>query len=106
MTNDNFNKIVKDQLDYCRLLLCKKGEEYTPDGTDRFEAFKAAALLQGETPQQALAGMMAKHTVSIYDLIRSECSDLTIWNEKITDHINYLLLLKGLLMDKYGGQDE
>jgi len=106
MTTENFNKMAKEQFDYCYSLICKKGNEYTPDNNDRFEAFKAAALLQGETPQQALAGMMAKHTVSIYDLIRLGSSDLAIWEEKITDHINYLLLLKGLLMDEYGGQNE
>ncbi len=106
MTNNNFNQIVEDQLEYCHTLLCKKGEEYDSDTDDRFHSFKIAAALQGETPLQALAGMMAKHTVSIYDMMRQGSSDLTIWDEKITDHINYLLLLKGLLMDTYGGQDE
>ena len=106
MTNDEFNKLVNDQLEYCKSLLCKKGKEYDSDSNDRFHAFKVAAVLQDETPQQALAGMMAKHTISIYDLIRAESSDLTIWEEKITDHINYLLLLKGLIMDEYGGQNE
>lgn len=106
MTNDNFNKVIDNQLDYCRSLLCKKGEEYDSDTNDRFHSFRVAAKLQDEAPIQSLAGMMAKHTISIYDLIRSECSDLTIWTEKITDHINYLLLLKGLLMDEYGGHNE
>lgn len=103
MTNNEFNQAVDDQLDLCKSLLCKKGQEYDSDSDDRFHAFKVASALQNETPLQALAGMMAKHTVSVYDLIRSGCSDLTIWDEKITDHINYLLLLKGLLMDEYGG---
>lgn len=106
MTNNEFNQAVDDQLDLCKSILCKKGQEYDSDCNDRFRAFKVAAMLQNETSLQALAGMMAKHTVSIYDLIHSGCSDLTIWNEKITDHINYLLLLKGLLMDEYGGQNE
>ena len=106
MTNKEFNQAVDDQLDLCKSLLCKKGQEYDSDSGDRFHAFKVAAALQNETSLQALAGMMAKHTVSVYDLIRSGCSDLTIWDEKITDHINYLLLLKGLLMDEYGGQNE
>lgn len=100
MNNEDFNKVVEDQLDLCKSLLCKKGEEYDRDTKDRFHSFKVAAALQGETPIQALAGMMAKHTVSVYDLIREGSHDLTIWNEKITDHINYLLLLKGLIMDE------
>ena len=106
MNNNNFNQVVEDQLRRCMELLCYKGKEYDSDTDDRFHSFKVAAALQGETPLQALAGMMAKHTVSIYDMMRQDSSDLTIWDEKITDHINYLLLLKGLLMDTYGGQDE
>lgn len=106
MTNSDFNKIIDDQFEYCRFLLCKKGEEYDSGGNDRFHSFKVAAKLQNETPIQALAGMMAKHTVSIYDMMYQNSSDLTIWDEKITDHINYLLLLKGLLMDEYGGQND
>lgn len=106
MNNNDFNQVVEDQLEYCRTLLCKKGEEYDADTSDRFHSFKVAAKMQNETPLEALAGMMAKHTVSIYDLIRQNSSNLTIWSEKITDHINYLLLLKGLLMDEYGGKND
>lgn len=106
MSNEEFNKVVDEQLSHCRELLCKKGLEYDSDANDRFHSFKVAAKLQNETPAEALAGMMAKHTVSIYDLIHTGSSDLTIWTEKITDHINYLLLLKAMLMDEYGGQNE
>ena len=106
MTNEDFNKLVSDQFKYCESLLCKKGKEYDSNTDDRFHSFKVAAKLQNETPLEALAGMMAKHTVSIYDLIRLNSSNLTIWDEKITDHINYLLLLKGLIMDEYGGHNE
>lgn len=100
MTNDDFNKIVDEQLNYCRFLLCKKGEEYNSNTCDRFHSFKVAAELQKETPMQALAGMLAKHTVSIYDLIVSGSHNVAIWDEKITDHINYLLLLKGLILEE------
>lgn len=100
MNNADFNKVVDEQLNLCKSLLCKKGEEYDSDTNDRFHSFKVAAKLQGESSMQALAGMLAKHTVSVYDLIKEGSHDLTIWNEKITDHINYLLLLKGLIMDE------
>lgn len=106
MSNEEFNTIVDEQLGHCYELLCKKGLEYDSDTNDRLHSFKVAAKLQNEAPVEALAGMMAKHTVSIYDLIHARSSDLTIWTEKITDHINYLLLLKAMLMDEYGGQNE
>ena len=38
--------------------------------------------------------MMSKHTVSIYDMCWSgQDYGLKLWQEKITDAINYLLLL-------------
>ena len=46
-------------------------------------------------------GMMAKHTVSVYDLIddyeQGKAISKEMWAEKIGDSINYLLLLTALL---------
>lgn len=100
MTNEEFNKIVNDQLAYCQSLLCKKGVEYDNNTNDRFHSFNTAAQLQGITPKQALAGMMAKHTVSIYDMCMTGSFDQSKWEEKITDSINYLLLLKAMVTDE------
>ena len=51
---------------------------------------------------KALAGMMVKHTVSIYDMINNPDTtyDMDVWNEKITDHINYLLLLRAVVIEE------
>lgn len=106
MTIERMDKIIDGQLKYCQDLLVSKGKEYADDKSDRLQAFKTAAKLQGVTPEQALAGMMCKHTVSVYDLIESGSRNLTIWEEKITDHINYLLLLKCLIMDEIGASEE
>lgn len=100
MTTQKFNEIITAQLDLCRDLLTVKGEEYSLD-EDRLLAFKKAANVQGETPTQALCGMMAKHTVSVYDMAMSGNSySVARWDEKITDSINYLLLLKALIMEE------
>lgn len=38
--------------------------------------------------------MMSKHTVSVYDMCNSgEDYPIELWEEKITDSINYFLLL-------------
>lgn len=101
MTDIEFNNITKEQLEYCESLLCKKGEEYSGDDYDRLRVFKDAAVLQGITSKQALAGMMAKHTISIYDLILRDANGIESskerWIEKITDNINYLILLRALV---------
>ena len=95
MNTENFNKIIHEQIERCEATLCKKADEYATD--DRLHNFKVAAGLQDCLPTTALGGMMAKHTVSVYDMIRGleegKSYPVELWNEKITDSINYLLLL-------------
>jgi hypothetical protein len=100
MVNKDFIDVVHSQLDYCKELLTVKGREYSLD-EDRLIAFKRAAALQGESPKQALCGMMAKHIISIYDMCKSEQTfNDAKWTEKITDAMNYLLLLKAIVMEE------
>lgn len=95
MNTDDFNKIIHEQIERCEDTLCKKADEYATD--DMLHNFKVAAGLQGCLPTTALGGMMAKHTASVYDMIRGleegKSYPLELWDEKIGDSINYLLLL-------------
>lgn len=98
MNDKDFDRIVDNQLTFCQGVLSQKAQEYATE--DRLHNFKIAAAVQNISPQQALAGMMAKHTVSIYDMCDSKvCFPMSIWEEKITDHINYLILLKAIIME-------
>jgi len=99
MTPEEFDFIIDSQLNTCRDILVVKAREYAGD-KDRLHNFKVAAVLQDITVAQALRGMQAKHTVSIYDMINSgETYPLELWGEKITDHINYLLLLLAVVCE-------
>ena len=99
MIAELFNKVVDEQLTTCKNVLCSKANEYATE--DRLHNFKQAAHIQKTSPTKALAGMMAKHTVSIYDMIESGREYTgAMWDEKITDSINYLLLLKALVYDQ------
>ena len=53
------------------------------------------------TPQRALAGMLAKHIVSLYDMCFAEETvyPMDTWDEKITDSLNYLFLLKAIVKE-------
>jgi hypothetical protein len=94
-----FNDVLNEQIKRCTDTLISKAVEYAT--TDRLHNFKVAAELQGCTPRRALAGMMSKHTVSVYDMCSSEASFSTaMWNEKITDSINYLLLLRAIVEEE------
>ena len=102
MTHNEFNVVLEQQYRKCADVLVHKKKEYTGDRIDRLSAFKIAASLQGCTPKTALAGMMSKHVVSLYDMCYSSLLqfDLEQWDEKITDCINYLILLKALIKEE------
>lgn len=99
MNTPEFNKVVEAQLNRITNVLIKKAAEYNL-GTDRLAVFKHAAAISEETPEQALFGFMLKHIISITDMINSKKAyPEALWNEKITDICNYLILLQGLLED-------
>lgn len=99
MKTEQFNQVIEKQLKRCTDILIVKAREYATD--DRLHNFRVAAELENCTPRQALAGMMAKHTVSIYDMCNSGLKyPIELWNEKITDHINYLLLLRAIIEEE------
>lgn len=100
MTSEVFNEHLLHMQEVTVDTLMKKAKEYATDG-DRLHNFKVAAAVQGITPNAALAGMMAKHTVSVYDMIGTgETYPMDLWEEKIKDSINYLFLLWALLNER------
>ncbi len=111
MKIDVFNKVIKEQLLTCENMLCSKGHEYSPSAgdknrADRLAHFKKAAAVVNSTPKVALLGMLSKHLVSVSDM----CTDnynysKELWTEKITDSINYLLILKVLVEEEKDGQN-
>lgn len=99
MNGYEFNKVLDQMIDHCRTVLGTKADEYATE--DRLHNFKRAAALKGETPRQALLGMMVKHTVSVYDLgMGADQVPAAVWDEKIGDHLNYLILLKALTIEE------
>lgn len=99
MKTERFNQIVNTQLNTCKSIMQSKAKEYATE--DRLHNFRVAAVLQRVSAKDALAGMMAKHTVSVYDMCGSEETfSQELWDEKITDSINYLLLLRALIQEE------
>lgn len=100
MKTEDFNKIVEEQLDIIRSVLVKKQAEYNLD-EDRLSHFKRAAVLSQRTPEEVLYGYMLKHIMSISDMVASgKKYPREVWQEKMTDIHNYLILLLGLLEDE------
>lgn len=106
MDQEFFDEVVEDQLRRSRDILSQKGDEYSEEN-DRLHNFRTAAVLQGIPMRQALAGMMAKHTISIYDMCYGDDEyKLTLWLEKLTDNMNYLLLLRAVLEEELMGKGD
>lgn len=104
MRAEEFNKVFRETVDRSAAVLMRKASEYADD-VDRLRNFKQAAHLQDESPIEALSGMMAKHTVSIYDMMKSGGRfTQDQWDEKILDHINYLILLRALVVEEIEGE--
>lgn len=100
MTVHDFDECITGQVNRCLQLLVSKGNEYAP-GEDRLAAFKSAAALQGSTQTQAAFGMLAKHLVSVADMIRSGRQfPEDRWDEKLGDSINYLLIIRAIIEEE------
>lgn len=105
MNQEHFNSLVKNVLEICSNKMISKGEEYSLD-IDRLSAFKNASLYLSESPISVLLNYRAKHEMSIIDI----CNKMTrgqsyqkvskdLLYEKVTDNINYLILLLALVQD-------
>lgn len=103
MKNERFNELVKEHVEDMIKTLASKGEEYAREG-DRLSNFKRAGEIKRCTPEQALLGIWSKHLVSLLDMIedidRGKEWPLYMWQEKIRDNRNYMVLLHGLIIDR------
>lgn len=109
MTQEKFNSFAKNFVKQTTSVLYAKGKSYALNRNDRLEHFKSAAEYLNTTPQEACLAQATKHFISIRDMVcaRKPCSDKeTIefspeqWDEKIGDAINYLVLLRALIVDQ------
>lgn len=98
MLHDQFKGILDAQIKRVRDILVVKTEEYATE--DQLHNLRTAALLKGESIPEAALGMMVKHTVSIFTMVKSgKPYPEAMWDEKITDHIVWLILLKASLVE-------
>ena len=106
MNQKEFNEVIVRQTDRCKSMLVAKGAEYAPravknTAVDRPAHFKKAAVVMNSTPKAALMGMLSKHLISISDMCTDERQySREQWDEKITDSINYFLILRALVEEK------
>ena len=102
MTNEKFMAFAKDKFDRQLQILGTKGAEYSKGKDDRFLNFKMAAAIQGISTKKALLGQLSKHLASVIDMINSDDDSISmeVWDEKIGDLINYLVLLEAIASEE------
>ena len=102
MILEDFKILTVERFRACLDLMCgKKNDEYSRNN-DKLHNFKVAGRILNQTPEQALVGMWLKHLVSVFDIVDDLPNlppDETL-NEKITDSINYLVLLEALIKER------
>jgi len=99
MNTKDFNNIVNNRTKLINNVLASKAKEYAIG--DRLYNFKRAAEIQRTTPKKALLGMLAKHLVSVIDIIEDSIPATEhLIEEKLGDAINYLILLEALLKEE------
>ena len=100
MNSKDFNSAIARQFGKCYTLLNIKKREYNHT-EDRFDTFKEAALLSSKSAEESAASYMTKHIMSIIDMCKRpwKYSD-EMWDEKITDAINYLLIIRAMIEER------
>lgn len=102
MKKEEFNKIIDEQIKKCLDTLISKATEYDRDDSDRLKDFKQAGVLSGTNQLKALQGMFAKQIVSLFNYITDGIHSYEFDKvyERITDSINYLLILKAMCVEE------
>lgn len=104
MTLEEFNNIVENRVKIILTSLMDKGREYTADDEDRLITFKSVANLRRTTVEDALGGMVSKQIDSLFNMISQTKNGIagspSLWEERIKDIINYMILLDAVLEDK------
>lgn len=103
MTTKEFNVVLENTLEQIRQVMGSKSAEYARND-EKLWNFKRAAGVLGVSPEKALLGMLTKHTVSILDIIddldKDKLPSVELLCEKIGDELNYLILLKALVLER------
>ena len=106
MKTQDFDKVIEHRLSECKRILIEKAKEYAKGDDDRMHNFNRAAQVTGECREKALFGFFLKHLVSVMDIVDNMNKNPNyipakpLVEEKITDSLNYLLLLEASIEDK------
>ena len=103
MNSKRFYYLVDKETERIKNTLISKGEEYSTLD-NKLHNFDKAGRKSNQSREKALMGMLLKHEVSIDDIVNKldegKLPTLDLLSEKITDILNYYILLKACIVDR------
>jgi len=99
MTPSKFKQIVNAQFAECKYILSQREEIYCSDG-DRLDNFKRVSVGTRTSPKHVLMNLVGKQWDALNLAVANDRPMDENYTEWITDIINYMLLLKGLLLEE------
>lgn len=102
MTTEEFDHILDARIESMKRVLSSKASEYARG--DRLSNFKQGAIPLKVTPEKYLVALWMKHVISICDFVNDleagKMAPSSLWDEKIGDATNYLVLLDALINER------
>lgn len=103
MDTQKFEHLVEKQLDRCKEVLCSKNAEYAYQN-DRLSNFRQPSSLMNMHPAEVAFCYDSKHLASIqkivHEMSEGKLPTKELWLEKITDYLNYGLLMHACVMEE------
>lgn len=100
MKKKDYGKAIDEEINYCKSILLKKGKEYQSN-EDVFNNFVKGETLLKDTKEKVLFSYLMKHLISLSDMVDAPAiNSFATWREKITDSINYLLILYAMIKEE------
>ena len=103
MNSEKFNQTIEEQIKICRDLLISKNKEYATEN-DRLSNFRQPSSLMNMSPAEVAFCYDSKHIASIqkivHEISQGKIPSLELWQEKITDYLNYGLLMKACVLEE------
>lgn len=109
MDSQTFERLTDEQLKVCKEVMFNKRAEYSGN-EDALYNFRQAVTLLSMSPAEVAFCYDTKHISSIQKIVRELSHGKTpseaLWREKITDYLNYGLLMNACVMEAIAQERE
>ena len=102
MNKNEFTALTKARFAACESILKEKNDQY---GEDRLSGFKTNSDFVKIAPEQLASMKLYNHMKNVFDMVNVGSvsgKDLEAFQSEVTDTINYLVLLEGLVSESAG----